>query len=208
MAELASLGVTRVPIVKAGERWVRGEYFDQVAALVGIDYVARPTLAPPLINAKLDRILAATAGYANAFPAELLAMRTPHGGGRDVRELAHHILIIPIDFFDAIEGAEYKQEGPVPEWIVTPADLAEYGAEVRRRTAQWYAAQTADSWQRVLRTTWGERPILEYFERTAWHCGQHARQLAAMLDMANLAVPNRLTEADFDGLPMPQRLWG
>jgi len=47
----------------------------------------------------------------------------------------------------------------------------------------------------------------EFLERTAWHAGQHARQLQLVLTSLGIAPAPPLRDADFAGLPMPSHVW-
>jgi hypothetical protein len=44
-------------------------------------------------------------------------------------------------------------------------------------------------------------------ERTAWHSGQHTRQLMLVLEKLGIAPNQPMTDADFAGLPMPREIW-
>ena len=44
-------------------------------------------------------------------------------------------------------------------------------------------------------------------ERTAWHAGQHTRQLMLVLEKLGIAPDGPLTDDDFAGLPMPRNVW-
>jgi glutaredoxin len=207
MSDLTALGIHRVPVVRVGEKWVFGEYLDKVSSLLGIDYAVRQMLPPDQLLAKLDFFLAAAQRYIKAFPDEKLSLPMHNRPERDVRSIAHHIFVIPIDFIEATAGKEYKQDAPVPDWIRTADDLVAFGDESRRRSAEWFKAQTEASWKKTLVSLWGEHSHYELWERTAWHSGQHTRQLAAMLDLAGIAPPDRLPPSAFADLPMPERVW-
>ncbi|MDA7741385.1 pyridoxamine 5'-phosphate oxidase family protein [bacterium] len=48
----------------------------------------------------------------------------------------------------------------------------------------------------------------EVLERTAWHSGQHTRQVVLMLKEKLNLVPNEpIEDAVFQGLPMPKNIW-
>jgi hypothetical protein len=54
-------------------------------------------------------------------------------------------------------------------------------------------------------TYWGDRPVGQVVERSAWHSAQHARQI----DMIAASLGNKLVIPAhlYDGLPMPRQLW-
>ena len=47
----------------------------------------------------------------------------------------------------------------------------------------------------------------EVFERTAWHSGQHTRQLMLTLEKLGISPSGALGDADFAGLPLPKNVW-
>ena len=48
----------------------------------------------------------------------------------------------------------------------------------------------------------------EVLERTAWHSGQHVRQVALMLkEKLNIEPEPPLDDTIFHGLPMPKNIW-
>ena len=55
---------------------------------------------------------------------------------------------------------------------------------------------------------YGEVILHEVLERTAWHSGQHTRQVLLMLKEKLNLVPNEPIEDEvFQGLPMPKNIW-
>ena len=208
MAELRALGVMKVPVVSKGKRWAFGVYLDKVSELVGIEYGAKRRLSPEELYGRLDRILGAARSYIELVPEDKLKVTIPKRETRDIRDLSYHIFAVPVDFIEALDGAEYTQAtAHVPDSIRGRGDLLAYADSVRRRTADWYKSQAPASWSRIFKTMWGDQTIHEVFERTTWHSGQHTRQLIAMLEMIGRPAPSPLTNADFAGLPMPERLW-
>jgi hypothetical protein len=47
----------------------------------------------------------------------------------------------------------------------------------------------------------------EVLERTTWHSAQHTRQLIVVLDSLGREADGRLTGADLQGLPLPEKAW-
>jgi hypothetical protein len=55
---------------------------------------------------------------------------------------------------------------------------------------------------------YGAPTVHEYMERTAWHSGQHLRQLNLVLsNKLGLKPEPVLSDALFKGLPMPHLVW-
>jgi hypothetical protein len=60
----------------------------------------------------------------------------------------------------------------------------------------------------TVRTYYGDRPLHEVLERTAWHVAQHARQLDHIAsEVLVLDRAPRLDPAVLVGLPVPQQVW-
>ena len=54
---------------------------------------------------------------------------------------------------------------------------------------------------------YGEVTLHEVLERTAWHSGQHTRQLMLILESIGIKPDQPLDIADFRGLPIPKEIW-
>ena len=63
------------------------------------------------------------------------------------------------------------------------------------------------SGQARMATYWGEQSMHEVLERTTWHSAQHTRQLIVVLDSLGREADGRLTGADLQGLPLPEKAW-
>lgn len=208
MELLRQLGVRRVPVVSKGDRWVFGGDLQQVADLLGIATGQAERLTPAALSGRIDRVLAVAQANIRAVAEDDLQALNPNRESRDLRNLAFHIFDIPVDFMDAVAGAEYTQGvRSAPPELRTAGQLADFGQEVRGRVASWYAQQEPQAWQRRIPTLWGEQSVLDLFERATWHSAQHTRQLEAMLGMLGRATADRLTPADLDRLPLPERVW-
>ena len=89
----------------------------------------------------------------------------------------------------------------------TTADITGYGAGVKRRLTDWWAAKPDKSGREPVQTYYGQQMLHEYLERTTWHVGQHVRQWVMLLDMAGIAADQPPGAADFADLPMPSQVW-
>lgn len=209
MDQLRALGVRRVPVVARGTQWVFGEDLAKVAALLGLASGARQALTPQQLHRKLDRVLSVAQRDIQAVAQAQLHALNPHRESRDLRNLAFHIFDIPIDFIEALDGAEYTQGmRTAPAELASGADLAGFGAQVRQRMDRWFAGQSdPQAWQRTIQTLWGEQSVYQLFERATWHSAQHTRQLEDMLEILGASRPDRLSAEDLASLPLPQRVW-
>ncbi len=210
MKALAALGVFRPPVVQVGDKWVRaGPTLDAVAALLGIEPPGRDAFTPADLHVRLGAILAGAQRYLGAIPpGKLLTTEVPRRK-RNLRELGFHVFMIPLDFIEYVEDGQTFLQGtqPVPDDIATTADLVAFAARVRARVDAWYTSKSESYWEREITNEFGTLPIYEHLLRTTWHCGQHSRQIAALLESIGVDPPQRIPDAIYAGLPLPERLW-
>lgn len=95
---------------------------------------------------------------------------------------------------------------PLPTEMDSTARVEIYGKVVRDRIEMWWNSQEIDPTGSV-ETFYGTQSIIDFAERSTWHCAQHVRQIDTVM------VGLRVTEAPFvdpgkyRGLPMPTSLW-
>ena len=211
--DLQELGVRMIPLVVRGREWVSGQILSDVARIAGIDY-GRKVLPPEQLKARIDAILAAALRYSAQLPDDdaLLATMLPNRP-RSYRDLACHIFMIVEAFVAETEGdplTEGKYLAPAPENVRSPAEIVAYGQAIRDRFEAWWGqddAGGAHDWQRPARVYYGRQTLHDFMERTAWHSGQHTRQLALLLEKLGVVPDGKLTDADLAGLPMPKNVW-
>ena len=207
--DLQALGVRMIPLVVRGRDWVSGQILTDVARIAGIDY-GREVLPVPDLKARIDTILAAALRHSAQLPDDdaLLGTMLPNRP-RSYRDLACHIFMIVDAFVAETRGdplTETKYLAPAPDHARRPAEIVAFGEGVRDRFEAWWA-EGGHHFGRKARVYYGEQTLHDFMERTAWHSGQHTRQLALLLEKLGLAPDGKLTEADFAGLPMPKNVW-
>ncbi len=207
--DLQALGVRMIPLVVKGREWVSGQILSDVARIAGIEY-GRQVLPPEDLKARIDTILAAALRYSAQLPDDdaVLSTMLPNRP-RSYRDLACHIFMIVEAFVAETEGdplTEDKYLAPAPDHVRRPAEIVAFGQRIRARFESWWQAGGHD-WQRPAQVYYGQQTLHDYLERTAWHSGQHTRQLALLLEKLGRAPEGKLTEADFAGLPMPKNVW-
>ena len=204
---MAALGVRTVPIVARGKEYVSGQILRDVAAFAGIDW-GREILPPQDLKARLETIIEAAMRYSAQLPFQNLDDQLPDRP-RSYRDLACHIFQIIQAFVDETEGdplTAQKYEDPAPKGVRTTPDILFYGMQTRERLKNWWNAGPHD-FDRPAECYYGEQSLHDFMERTAWHSGQHARQLMLVLEKLGIEPDGPLTEADFAGLPMPREVW-
>jgi hypothetical protein len=210
-ADLVRLAGRRVPIARRGNDWVDGQILSDLARIAGISLDARPSLAPPEIARRIDLILAAAERYSAQLPEASLAQFLPDRPRR-YRDLVAHIAQIIEAFLDLVEGgkrvelAVYEQDAPAR--CSTVETVTQFMSGVRRRFDAWWSLHGAETdFELQADVYYGKQTLHEFIERTAWHAGQHARQLQLVLTNLGIAPAGPLTAADFAGLPIPSHVW-
>jgi glutaredoxin len=207
-AELASLGLRRVPIVRRGNAWADGQVLRDVARVARIRFDAPPLVPPAQLAAYADTVLRCTLDLVTAIPEERLDALMPDRP-RSYRHIAGHVFIIVAAFLDMVEHGTRAEhavyEHDTPEGVATRAQLVAYGERVRRRCADWWHRHGgATDFAAAANVYYGEPDVHEFFERTVWHAGQHARQLQWGVERMGLAPHGGMTAADLAGLPLPE----
>jgi glutaredoxin len=206
--DLRALGLRTVPIVARGTDWVSGQILRDVARIAGIQ-MEREVLPPAQLKDRIDRILDAAIRASAQLPEDHLDELVP-GRPRSYRDLASHIFLIIDAFVDETEGTPLSEEAymrPAPDHVRTPSDLAAQGEATRARFDAWWRAHRADDFTRPAQVYYGEQTLHDFMERTAWHSGQHARQLMLVLEKLGVTPERPLTADDLAGLPMPERIY-
>lgn len=208
MAELAELGARSVPVVALGGRYTLCQSFNDVVKFLDLKTKLMDPLPPEQLVAKLDLVLGAAARYTRQFSESQLREvfrnrnRTPAG-------TAFHIFRVAEMGLQAAQQIELRFEGfndvPPAEW--TGEDIANWGLQVRQRLLDWWAQQTDRKLDYPVPTYYGQRPMHDVLERTAWHAAQHTRQLVIMLESHGTQADRPLTAEDLAGLPVPDEVW-
>jgi glutaredoxin len=210
-AELAALGVRSVPVVRRGTEWANGQVLRDVARVAGIAWQGPQPLSPPELVERLVAIQTAAQRLFAQVPDDKLGRLLPHRP-RSYGQLGYHIFNIADAFLEhevqglpLREGAYARVPAPGKD---SGADVLAYGKEVLSGVKAWWEGPgpTTD-FSRKARVYYGDVSLHEFLERTAWHSGQHVRQLGMVLNMLGIE-PDRPPGAEtFAGLPMPEKVW-
>ena len=207
--DLQALGVRMIPLVVKGTEWVSGQILSDVARIAGIEY-GRTVLPVEALKGRIDAILGAALRHSAQLPFDEAVLSTSlPDRPRSYRDLACHIFMI-VEAFVAETGGdpltEEKYLAPAPAGVQSPAEIVAFGERVRRRFEDWWE-QGGHDFARKARVYYGEQTLHDFMERTAWHSGQHTRQLALVLEKLGIEPDGKLTAADLAGLPMPANVW-
>lgn len=210
IADLGALGIRRVPIVTKGENWVDGQALADVARLCGIAFEAPVSLTVDVLAKRLVHILERAREAVLLFDDAMLREEIPDGN-RSFADLSYHVFGVAEVFLEHDEGRPvlFESYTRLPSADIATRDgLAAFGADVTARVAAWFDAHLANyAWDAIANVYYDRQTNRQFLERTAWHSGQHLRQLLWRLDRAQ---PRGLVEEAaplFRNLPMPSAVW-
>ena len=81
-----------------------------------------------------------------------------------------------------------------PQGMDDGGDVARWGALVRGRIAGWFDGAADSEFDRTLSIYYGPQGAHDLLERTAWHCGQHLRQLYVLAERLNIKPADTATD--------------
>src|SRR6202158_2639297 len=196
-AELAPFGLRQVPA--------------DVARVAGIAWGPQQIFPVAELDRRLQLILSGAQRFTAQLPDASLEQLLPNRP-RSYAPLAYHIFNIAECFLEHGKGIGLTYEAynrTVPERLNSKSALIAYGRQVQSRIGQWIAGPgTSADWNARADVYYGEQTLHEFFERTTWHSGQHARQLMWLLEMQFGIQPDQpLSQEVFAGLPMPEQVW-
>ena len=208
--EIGRFGLRSVPYVIKGERYANGQALSEVAELVGIDLGTITRLPAEELARRIDLVLEGAGRFLGQIPADRLEGQLP-GRPRSYLQLAYHLFNVADAFLEQEAGirlvAESYRRAPEPGTMSRDEVLA-YGTTVRARIAEWFCKTgPASDWSAKANVYYGDVSRHEFYERTTWHCGQHARQLMWALERMSIAPDKPLSADLWVGLPMPENVW-
>ena len=210
MALLQSLGAKSIPVVSKGDAFVFAQSIGDVAEFLELVVDTKPQLSPQELVEKYDMILDAAARHIRQIPDDQLGGKLLDRD-RTYRELTYHVFRIAEALMDTADGGEltvsYYHDNP-PAEMQTIEQIASFGDDVRARLNSWWDGYSHKDGTAIVDTYFGKKPLHEVLERSTWHSGQHVRQIVmAMTEFMGITPDNPLTDKDFTGLPLPEKVW-
>ena len=200
-----------MPIIRRGSEWANGQVLRDVARVAGIPWSDANTLPPAELAARLVTIQEAAQRLFAQIPDDALGRMLPHRP-RSYAQLAYHIFNIADAWLEhEVQGLPLKEGAygrvPAPGADGKAAVLG-YGRDVLTRFQAWRSGpgQMVD-FSRKANVYYGDVTLHHFLERTAWHSGQHVRQMLMVLDMLGIAPDRPPGPEVFAGLPMPDKVW-
>ena len=198
-----------MPVVSKGSDYVFGQSIRDVADFLGIAMSGDGPLPADELQRRLQRVMAVARTLIAQFPQDRIGETLP-GRNRSYLALGHHVFAVVEAFLLTARGGRLEAgmyDVPPPPGMHTGADVAAHGAGTAQDLADWWAGTDASTPQLTLDTYYGDQPLHEVLERTAWHTAQHVRQLTWALERMDIVPADRLSEADLDRLPVPEKVW-
>ncbi len=208
---MKQLGADSIPVVSKGSDFVYAQILRDVANFLKIEAPESGSLTGPELVEKLDIILSAAQRFIRQIPNDKLSDDV-RNRKRPIGHLAIHIFRIPEGFLAAANGGilsyDYLAKGLDPG-METTGDIIEFGNKIRRNIKNWWHSnQDTECRNTILKTYYGNHSMYEVLERTCWHSGQHVRQIMMLLEQDLKIEPKKpLSDDDFSGLPMPEKVW-
>jgi len=198
-----------LPATCVGEQCVNGVDLAAVGALIGVAYEPRPMLSPAELVARYDLNLQAGSRFIAQMTPEVIALKL-EGRDREMLDVAYQVVMVARAFIEAYHEDKHNTAYYLrPAEVRTREQLLECAAETRRLVRKWWEEDgVEDPLDRVTKTYWGYPTLHEVLEREVWHTTQHARQLMYALERCGIAPDGPLTQANLDGLPLPERIHG
>lgn len=204
--EVRAAGLQGIPVLRKGGEYIYAQSMDDVAALLGWsqDHKRLPN------DILVERWLAILRGARDLcawFDDETLARNAILVRERPLSSLCVHIFQIAAVFLaKAQEGLgnerEMMREKPA---VSGREDLLLFADRIIKELETWRMAGGVAALPERMTTYYGDQPVGQVVERSAWHSAQHARQIDTIAaGLGNeFVIPSNL----YDGLPMPRRLW-
>lgn len=207
---LQDLGARSVPVVARGGRYVYAQVIKDVVDFLELDDDTAPVLSPSALATRYLSILATAVRLTRQMPDSCLDRQLPNRP-RAWRTLMHHLFQIPNAFLDMEQTGEpmryENMVAPPPDSMRSSDDIADFGESVLARFDAWWRDRHDSDFSQTVTVYFGSTSRHEMLERTVWHSTQHVRQLASLLEQAQVAPDSPLTSEDTRGLPLTEKIW-
>ena len=214
LKDLQRHGLRTIPVIMRGEDWADGQILADVARVAGIE-LKQTVLLPPLeLVQRTRKFLVTSPSVLAAIPDSDLDQLLPQRP-RSYRQLGYHIFHIFEIFLDLAENGrrvEFADFVDEENGLAKPGAhtdlLRNYNAGIISRLDHWVRLSAGHvDYSAGADVYYGRQTLHEFLERSAWHIGQHTRQLQAVADLRGLTPSDRVESGDFDGLPMPEHVY-
>jgi len=209
-ADLQALGAMGFPVVSRGKEFVCAQSLDDVSKFIGRD-VKFERLSPTELMDRWFYFTEIALMMIDNIPQQHLQALPIPNRDRTFHGLSYHIFQVPEAFLENAENGEEHFDkyfdAPPPDDVKTSGDVRAYGDRIVARLRRYWQNLPDRSFGWTVKTFYGVQPSHHFLERSVWHTAQHVRQLQVVLDSYNVALPRRIDEAKYKGLPIPTGVW-
>lgn len=209
-ADLRNMGALSFPVVSRGKDFVCAQSLDDVSKFIGRN-VKFERLSPTELMERWHYFADIALELINRIPQDQLQARPIPNRDRTLHGLSYHIFQVPEAFLENAENGEEHFDkyfdSPPPENVKTSNDVRLYGESITGRLQNYWDQLPDRSFSWDVKTFYGPQPSHHFLERSVWHTAQHIRQLQVVLDSYHAALPRRIDESKYQGLPMPEGVW-
>src|SRR5919199_5825164 len=147
LRQLRALGISSVPAVVVGDRWMTGWTPTRLAELVGFAHQERGASPEELVSS-LREILDAALRAVRQIPEDADWEKRAPGRDRPLRELCRHLfhvveMSVDADVLETFPAKTWLEARDVPA-LKGSARLARYGEAVRAKFEAWYGSSPLD----------------------------------------------------------------
>lgn len=211
MEELMAMGCRGMPVLARGEEFVIAQTLRPVAAFLDRDLGTSNKLAAGELMARMFYFLDAARRLAQRLPRERWDHQPIPDRDRSLLYLLYHCVSVLDAFIETVEvgGTDLMAifTAPLPSEMDSTVKVETYAKEVSQRIESWWRHQNQATPRGEVETFYGTQSIVDFAERSTWHCAQHVRQVDTT--MAELGIIDRplVDPVKYRGLPMPTSLW-
>lgn len=205
--QLRELGIRTIPALSLGKEYTLCQSFGDVIKFLGINVNSEMLPPDELVGMLLVAVETVVRHSTQFSDVQLLEMFRDRR--RTARDTVFHAIRVAEAGIQAAHQMELTAESLLEvapsEW--GPTDLAQFGADVTKKIQQWWDSETDRELKYTVPTFYGRRTMHDVLERTTYHCAQHTRQVALMLESHEIEPDRPLTKDTLNGLPVPEEVW-
>lgn len=204
--QVRAAGLQGIPVLRKGDDYIYAQSMDDVAALLGWSQDHK-RLPNEILVKRWLAILRGARDICAWFDDTTLARNAILVRDRPLSSLCAHIFQIAVVFLaKAHEGLGNEREMMRAKPAIScRQDLLLFADRIIEELETWRMAGGIAALPERMTTYYGDQPVGQVVERSAWHSAQHARQIDTIAaGLGNeFVIPLDL----YDDLPMPRRLW-
>ena len=191
-----------------GEQVIVGFDRPKLAAALGIERAAGPTVEAPVLLARYERVFGGFSRAARQVPDDKLDWKSPERD-RTLRKFLFHVYDRPDLMLKGRETGVYRYEDVMAgydraEAYRTTAALVARGEELLAGVYAFLRGATPADLAQPIDTYQGVLGLGDLLVLGLGHAAHHLRQLYHYFGLLGITPDSPLGEADFEGIPLPK----